>query len=84
VIQLRKEIIWRAVDGRVVGLDLRSSRYFSLNDTAAMLWESLHSEVEPSALADRLVSEFHVERDAAQSDVASFLAQLQDEGLLAD
>jgi len=84
MMQLRNEIIWRMVDGRVVGLDLRSSRYFSLNGTAAALWPALQEPVAPEQLRKKLAEEFGVEPAVAEADVASFLEQLRAEGLLAD
>lgn len=77
-----REVIWRPVDGRVVGLDLRSSRYFSLNDSAAVLWEQLDRDVGPEDLAEVLVERYGIERPAADADVEAFLAELRSTGLL--
>lgn len=78
----RTEVIWRAVDGQVVGLDLRSSRYFSLNRSATVLWERLERDATPEELSDILVREYALERAAADRDVAEFLAELTAGGLL--
>ncbi len=77
-----EEVIWRQVDGRVVGLDLRSSRYFSLNGSAAVLWEALADDVAAEELAEMLVANYGIERRAADADVESFLAELSGNGLL--
>ena len=82
--QLRNEIIWRTVDGRVIGLDLRSSRYFSLNGTAATLWPSLLRDAGLIELRDHLVEEFGADPAEAEADVDAFLDQLRAEGLLVD
>lgn len=70
------------MDGRVVGLDLRSSRYFSLNQSAAVLWEELEGDVEADELATRLVERFGIERTAADADVEAFLEEMRSSGLL--
>lgn len=77
-------MIWRPVDGRVVGLDLRSSRYFSLNNSAALLWEGLEDDVAPGDLSARLVEHYGIEPGAADADVAVFLAEMRSSGLLED
>ena len=76
------EVIWRQVDGRVVGLDLRSSRYFSLNGSGAVLWEALEDDVAPEQLAEVLVGRYGIERSEADTDVAAFVKELSSNGLL--
>lgn len=78
----RGEVIWRPVDGRVVGLDLRSSRYFSLNPSASVLWEVLERDAGREELADTLVQRFGIDRSAADADVEAFLVELGGLGLL--
>jgi hypothetical protein len=81
-VRRRSEVIWRAVDDRVVGLDLRSSRYFSLNDSAAFLWVELEHQVGSAELAARLVDRYGIEPEAARSDVEAFLADMFASGLV--
>ena len=76
------EVIWRPVDGRVVGLDLRSSQYFSLNPSGTVLWEVLEHDAGPGELAEVLVERFGLARDVADADVDAFLAELGGLGLL--
>jgi hypothetical protein len=78
----RDEVIWRPVDGRVVGLDLRSSRYFSLNPSASALWEALEGDADPDELAGVLVDRYGIELSAAVADVDCFLVDLRGLGLL--
>ena len=76
------EVIWRPVDGRVVGLDLRSSQYFSLNPSGTVLWEVLERDAGPDELAEALVDRFGVTRAVADADVDAFLVELRGLGLL--
>jgi hypothetical protein len=82
VIQRRSDVLWREIDGNIVGLDLRSSRYFSLNGTASMLWQMLDREAEPQELADALVRTHQIEDDRARVDVDAFVTSLRENGLL--
>lgn len=78
-----RDVIWREVDGDVVGLDLRSSRYFTLNATAAQLWKLLEHDAEEDELVDALVRDHGVEPDRARTDVGAFLDVMREHGLLA-
>lgn len=76
------EVIWRSVQGRVVALDLRSSRYFSLNQSATILWDLLEHDVSADELAEALAREYGLTRQAAERDVAVFLEELSSNNLL--
>lgn len=78
-----RDVIWREVDGDIVGLDLRSSRYFTLNTTAAQLWKLLEHDAETDELVDALVHAYGVEPDRARTDVAAFVEAMREHGLLA-
>lgn len=82
MIRRQDDVIWRPVDGRVVGLDLRSSRYFSLNASAALLWERLQHDVGREELVEGLVEEFGIAAVDAERDVDAFVAELRTAGLL--
>ncbi|HUC36559.1 MAG TPA: PqqD family protein [Acidimicrobiales bacterium] len=80
----RADVISREVDGRVVALDLGSSRYYSVNSSGAALWELLEGEVGADEMADALVERFGIDRSQAVADVATFLEDLRSSGLIED
>jgi hypothetical protein len=82
VIRRHSEVIWRPVDGRVVGLDLRSSRYFSLNPSAVALWDRLAADAEPDDLVEVLEREYGLDAERARADVEAFLGELRGAGLI--
>ena len=78
----RADVIWREVEGQVVGLDLRSSQYFSLNSTAATLWDLLADDVDRDELVRALVSAHDIDPVRAEADVDQFTQCLRDNGLV--
>ncbi|MHB8437638.1 MAG: PqqD family protein [Acidimicrobiales bacterium] len=78
----RSDVIWRPVDGRVVGLDLATSRYFSLNGAGSALWELLEAEVSADEMVAALVARYGIDSAAARTDVDAFLADMRDSGLI--
>jgi hypothetical protein len=73
---------WRRVEGEAVILDLKSSRYYSLNDSAAFIWERLDSGATVSEIAPILSAEYDVSTAAAARDAAALVRDLQKEKLL--
>lgn len=75
---------WSRLDGEIVALDLRRSLYLSINRTGVVLWESLAQGATPQRLEEILVAEHGVDAPTAVRDVAAFVADLQQQGLLAE
>lgn len=78
------DITWQPLDDDIVVLDLRSSRYLRLNDTAALLWRRLETGATRDQLVAAIVEEYDVEPDVAQRDVDAALASLLEHELLAE
>ncbi|MEW6154462.1 MAG: PqqD family protein [Actinomycetota bacterium] len=73
---------WRAIEGEVVVLDLRTELYLSFNDTGAALWRGLAAGATGDELVERLVTAYEVEESAARTDVVAFLGELVALGLV--
>lgn len=52
----------------------------TLNDTGALLWQTLEKGGDREAMAAALTAEYEVSMDAAQKDVDTFLVKLQEVG----
>jgi len=76
------DIAWRRIGDESVVLDLKSSDYYSLNETAALLWEALGEGLTPEKAVERLCEEFDAEPDAVRKDVEAALAELLSERLI--
>ena len=80
----RNDLTWHVAGDEVVVLDLAGSAYLKLNGSARVLWEALAMPRTASDLASELVETYGIDRDVAAADVATFLADLQQRGLLVD
>ena len=76
------ELSWRAIDGEVVAIDVPSSTYLSANPAGAILWQMLATGATQHDLAARLVEMFGIDPGLATSDVAAFVDDLTQRGLL--
>lgn len=75
-------VTWSVVGDDVVILDLDGSVYLQLNPSGRTLWERLMESTTEADLVSALVGTFGIERDRAETDVASFLAELRRRNLL--
>lgn len=73
---------WRRIEDESVVLDLKTSAYYSLNETAAMLWEALGEGLTPRQAAARLCEEFGEEPVTVERDVEAAVAELLSEKLI--
>ncbi len=76
------QLEWREVEGEIVVLDLRTSRYLSLNETGGVLWSALLDGVTREDLVARLVDSYGIDEQTAGEDVDAFLASLSEQQLL--
>lgn len=63
-------------------LDLRCSKYFSLNRVAAVLWEKLSQPIQFAALRDGIVEQFLVSPEECERDLTEILETFRDNGLI--
>jgi Coenzyme PQQ synthesis protein D (PqqD) len=82
VVVRNSEPITRAVDGELVMLDPRQSRYFALDSIGLRIWDLLEQPQQVDALCRTLVEEFDVSVEACHADVLAFLEQLSDAQLV--
>ena len=69
-------------DGAVV-LNMRTKRYYSLNETGAMIWRLLEHEVAVEDVVARVVERYDVDEVEARRSVAVLLDELAVEALIA-
>jgi len=69
-------------DGAVV-LNMRTKRYYSLNETGAVVWRFLEDELDVEDVVARIVELYDVDETEAGRTVAALLDELAGEALIA-
>ena len=77
------DLHWREIDGEIVALEARGSRYVAANSAGAVLWRALIGGATRDGLADELVRVYGIERERAVADAGRFVDDLAAQGLLA-
>ncbi|MGH7720068.1 MAG: PqqD family protein [Gemmatimonadaceae bacterium] len=68
-------------DGSVV-LNLRTKRYYSLNETAALVWGMLEGDHHTEAIVERILETYEVSDQEARQSVDALLGELVAEELI--
>jgi len=81
------EVVRREIAGETILVPIRGSaadmrRMYSLNPTAAFVWERIDGRRTLGEIVDELLAAFAGEPAAAQADVEAFVATALGEGLL--
>ena len=72
-----------AVDDGTVVLNMRTKRYYSLNETGATVWRMLEDEVPAAEIAAQLIVIYEVDEARAIETVEALLRELEAEALIA-
>ncbi|MDQ3170651.1 MAG: PqqD family protein [Acidobacteriota bacterium] len=72
----------RELNGEILLLDLRTSHYFGLTGTGARIWELVEAGESRDAIGEILTREFDADAAQIEEEVARFLDDLVERGLL--
>ena len=77
------KVVFTSLDASQAALlHLDTKRYYSVNETGALIWRMLESEPSPEAIAAEISSEYDLGEDEALPYVLEFLGELEEEGLV--
>ncbi len=80
--RLSPDVLFRELAGEAVLLDLKSQRYFGLDEVGTRIWQLLEERGEIEAVLRAMVAEFDVAEEELRQDLDAFLHQLTDAGLI--
>lgn len=78
------DISWAETDDGIVILNLRTSRYLTVNVTGRMLWNLLRNGATHQQLEEALIDAFGLSADRAREDTTAFLDTLREQGFVDD
>jgi hypothetical protein len=80
----QQDLTWHVAGDEVVVLDLEGSVYLKVNGTGRVLWELLTEPRTEAELTTALVERYQIAEALAATDVAGFVGDLRQRGLLED
>lgn len=76
------DVLINIVDGQSVLLNLRSERYFGLDEVGTAMWKVLTTSASLNAACDALLAEYDAEPERLRRDVCELAEKLVEHGLL--
>ncbi|MEZ5819110.1 MAG: PqqD family protein [Hyphomicrobiaceae bacterium] len=70
------------IEGEIVAMHIESGRIFGMAETASHIWSRIDAPISFGDLIEILADEYTIDRDTCRSDVAAFLIQLREHGLI--
>ncbi|HKY23488.1 MAG TPA: PqqD family protein [Vicinamibacterales bacterium] len=81
-LSIRSDVVFRQLDEEAVLLDLKSGKYFGLNEAGARIWQ-LVAEARPLGdILDTLEDEYSSERSILERDLLDLAGELCMRGLV--
>ncbi len=69
-------------DGESVLLDVRTRRYYSLNDTGSSIWKLAVEGADEDSIAAALTNVYDIEYSGALQEVRKFVTECATDGLM--
>lgn len=76
------DVLVNVVDGQSVLLNLKTERYFSLDEVGTSMWQALTTSPSLRAACERLLGEYDAEPQRLESDLQELAGKLVENGLL--
>jgi hypothetical protein len=80
----QQDITWHVAGDDIVVLDLEGSVYLKVNGSGRVLWELLTEPRTEADLVAALVGHYAIDESVAARDVAAFVADLCQRGIIED
>ena len=74
--------IFRKTDEKGIALNLQTEQYYTLNEVGVRMWELLQEKDSLAAVVAAIEAEYEVPRAKVETDLQTFLADLQADGLI--
>jgi len=81
-VKVPDDVLIRELDGESVILNLKSERYFGLDEVGTQMWRVLSSSESIEAAYQTLVLEYDVTPEQLRNDLYKLLEQLVENGLV--
>ena len=84
---IKKQLIKREIAGDTILVPVGKTVYesrglFILNEVAALIWDVLPNSESEKEIVDKILEEYEVSREEAETDTVQFLAKLREMNII--
>ena len=76
-ITVENSVLFQAIGGEVVLLDIESGEYYGLNEVGSRIWTLIHEGRTASGILSTMLKEYDVSENVLATDIKQFLLELQ-------
>ena len=76
------DIVASDIDNEKVMMSVEKGQYFGLEPVGSRIWEMIEQPSRVSAIIDRLLEQYSVDRATCEQDVLAFLSELDEAGII--
>jgi hypothetical protein len=76
------DVVSCELQGSTALLNLRTSNYYSLNSSGALVWTGIEAALSFSQIVDRFVETYGLDRKDAEQDITHLLTQFREQELV--
>ncbi len=81
-VTISPDVLLQELNGEAVLLDLKTERYYGLDDIGTRMWQLLDSNGQVEAACARLLQEYEVDETTLKDDLAELIDKLAEAGLI--
>jgi Coenzyme PQQ synthesis protein D (PqqD) len=81
-IRIRKDVVFRDLEGELVLLNLATGVYFGLDPLGTRIWALIDDGCTTDEIVSAITAEYDVDVEACRTDLMRFLAALRDNDLV--
>jgi len=81
-VSLSSQVLFQALDGEAVLLDLDSEQYFGLDEVGTRIWQLLQDSANLDTAYRTLLNEYDVSAEQLHNDLLNFVGHLSEAGLI--
>jgi hypothetical protein len=76
------DMVTSDIDDEKVMMSIEKGSYYGLDPVGSRVWELIEKPVRVSDLVDTLLTRYDVDRETCEADVAAFLHELEEDGII--
>ena len=80
--ELAEKVTWKHLNSCIVLLDIKNSNYYTLNETAAFIWECLKERKSKAQILKSMIENYSCDESQLENDLNEQLNYLLSEGLI--
>ena len=81
-VAIKSTTLFRELEGETVLVDIDAGTYFGLDEVGTFIWNLIDQGLAPDEIPARITEAFDVEEAVARADLAVFLEELLERGLV--